>query len=135
MIIKRLNYGGDIVSEIKKICEKEEIKTGWFNAVGALKKLSCGFYDQKKKKYKKIYFRNGCEISSCMGNISLLDGEIFVHAHINFADEKGAVRGGHLFESEIFAAEIAIFPGRKILKRKFDKETGLKLWREQGKKL
>ncbi|MCD6413097.1 MAG: DUF296 domain-containing protein [Elusimicrobia bacterium] len=129
MIIERLDYGKDLTDEIKRICEKRKIKTGCFFAVGALKNLVYGFYDQRRKRYKKIKFSRPCEISSCLGNISLLDGEVFVHAHINFADEKGAVRGGHLFESEIFAGEIAIFPHRKILKRKFDKKTGLKLWR------
>ncbi len=128
ILIERLNYGTDLAEGIKKICEENKIKTGVFFAVGAFKKLVYGFYDQKRKKYKKIRFSKPCEISSCMGNISLLDGEVFVHAHINFADEKGVVRGGHLFESEIFAGEVAIFPSRKILERKFDRKTGLKLW-------
>lgn len=129
MIIRNIKHGSDLREEIKRVCEKEKVKSGWFNVIGALKGLSLAFYDQKKKKYGEIKLRGAWEISSCMGNISLSDGEIFVHTHINAADEKGNVKGGHLLKSEIFAAELALFPSREILKRKFDKTTGLKLWK------
>ncbi|PKM99637.1 MAG: DNA-binding protein [Elusimicrobia bacterium HGW-Elusimicrobia-2] len=129
MIIRKFNHGADLCEEIKRVCKKEKVKSGWFNVIGALKGLSIAFYDQKKKKYGEIKLRGAWEISSCMGNISLSDvGRIFVHAHINAADKKGNVKGGHLLKSEIFAAELALFPSHEILKRKFDKTTGLKLW-------
>lgn len=128
MVIKRLKYGKDLLSEIKRGCEEEKINTGWFNVIGALKDVTYGFYDQKLREYKKLLYKNPCEITSCIGNISILEDKIFIHAHINFADEKGNVRGGHLYKGKVFAAEIAIFDYGKILERKFDKITGLKLW-------
>ena len=131
MIIRKLNHDADLCGEIKRVCAEEKIDTGWFNAVGALKKLSVAFYDQKKKTYGKIEFDEPCEITSCMGNISLVDGEIFVHAHINVSGEKGAVKGGHLLDSVIFAAELCVFPSDEILEREFDSVTGLKLWKEK----
>jgi len=93
-----------------------------------LKNVTYGFYDQKLKGYKEILYENPCEITSCIGNVSILEGIILIHAHINFADEKGNVRGGHLYKGKIFAAEVVIFPYEKILKRKFDRMAGLKLW-------
>jgi len=129
MFLKRIEYDKDIIEEIKKIAQEMDIKTGWFNAIGALKDLEYGFYDQEKKQYQKILFKNPCEIASCSGNISLVDGEIFVHAHIAFSDEEGIVRGGHLFKGRIFACEVAIFPSVDVLKREFDEKTGLKLWK------
>jgi len=131
MIIRNLNHNRDLCGEIKRICGEEKIETGWFNAVGALKKLSLAFYDQEKKTYGKMEIKEPCELTSCMGNISLVDGEIFVHAHVNVADETGAVKGGHLLEGVIFAAEAVIFPSDEILKREFDFVTGLKLWKEK----
>jgi len=130
MFITGLSYGKDLISEIERVCEENKIKTGWFIAIGALKKLTYGFYDQKLNEYKKISYKRPCEITSCTGNISILDNKIFIHAHINFADEKGNVRGGHLFKGEIFAAEIAIFDYERNLIREYDKETNLKLWRK-----
>ena len=130
MIITRLSYGKDLISEIERVCEEKNVRTGWFIAIGALKKLTYGFYDQKLSEYKKNYYKKNCEITTCTGNISILDNKIFIHAHINFADRYGIVRGGHLFKGEIFAAEIIIFDYEQKLIRKFDKETNLKLWRK-----
>jgi predicted DNA-binding protein with PD1-like motif len=129
MIIRRLKHGGDLNAEIKRVCREEKVKTGWFNVVGALKNLTLACYDQTKKRYVKIHPRGSYEISSCMGNISLAGGEVFVHAHINASDGNGNVRGGHLLAGEIFAAELALFPSRGTLERKFDRVTGLKLWK------
>ena len=133
MVIEKLDYGKDLISEIERVCRKRNIKTGWFNAIGALKNVTYGFYDQKLKEYKKFSHKNPCEITSCIGNVSILEDKIFIHAHINFADEKGNVKGGHLYKGDIFAAEVVIFPYDKILERKFDEITGLKLW-DSGEK-
>ena len=129
MFITRLCHGKDLISEIKRVCEENKIKTGWFIVIGALKNVTYGFYDQRSKQYMKSSFDKECEITSCTGNVSFLDNKIFVHAHINFADEKGDVKGGHLFKGEIFAAEIIIFDYEQKLIRKFDRETNLKLWK------
>lgn len=130
MFITRLCHGKDLISEIERVCEDERIKTGWFIVIGALKNVTYGFYDQRSKQYMKSSFDKECEITSCTGNVSFLDNKIFVHAHINFADEKGDVKGGHLFKGEIFAAEIIIFDYEQKLIRKFDRETNLKLWKK-----
>ena len=128
MIIEKLNYGEDLISEIRRVCKKKNVNSGWFNAIGALKNVTYGFYDQKLKEYKELLYKNPCEITSCIGNISILEDRIFVHAHINFADENGNVKGGHFYKGKVFAAEVVIFPYDRILRRKFDKVTGLKLW-------
>ena len=60
--------------------------------------------------------------------ISIGNSHEFTGIRINFADENGDVKGGHLYNGEVFAAEVVIFPYEKILKRKFDEITGLKLW-------
>jgi len=130
VFITRLCHGKDLISEIERVCEDERIKTGWFIVIGALKNVTYGFYDQRSKQYMKSSFDKECEITSCTGNVSFLDNKIFVHAHINFADEKGDVKGGHLFKGEIFAAEIIIFDYEQKLIRKFDRETNLKLWKK-----
>ncbi len=131
MIIRNLNHDRDLCGEIKRICGEEKIETGWFNAVGALKELSLAFYNQEKKIYGKMELKEPCELTSCMGNISLVDGEIFVHAHVNVSDETGSVKGGHLLNSVIFAAEAVIFPSSENMERQFDSVTGLKLWKEK----
>ena len=130
MFITRLCHGKDLISEIERACEDKRIKTCWFIVIGALKNVTYGFYDQISKQYMKKSFDKECEITSCTGNVSVLDNNIFVHAHINFADKDGNVRGGHIFSGEIFAAEILIFDYKEILMREFNEETNLKLWKK-----
>ncbi len=129
MIITRLCHGKDLISEIERVCEENVIKTGWVIVIGALKNLTYGFYDQSSKQYIKKSFDKECEITSCTGNVSILENKIFVHVHINFADKDGNVKGGHFFSGEIFAAEIIIFDYKEILIREFEEETNLKLWK------
>lgn len=129
MFVTRLCHREDLISEIERVCEDKRIKTGWFIVIGALRNITYGFYDQSSKQYMKSSFDKECEITSCTGNVSILENKIFVHAHINFADKDGNVKGGHLFSGEIFAAEILIFDYKETLTREFDKETNLKLWK------
>jgi hypothetical protein len=49
------------------------------------------------------------EVLALGGNISLKDGQPFVHAHVILADGDGGAYGGHLAEnSVVFALEFVI---------------------------
>ena len=67
---------------------------------------------------------------TCTGNISLMDGKPFVHAHIVLGDPEGRLVGGHLFsETVIYAGEISLQElAGKPLERAHDQTTGLSLW-------
>jgi len=70
------------------------------------------------------------EIASCTGNISIKDGETFVHLHIVLAGRDGKAFGGHLMPgTRVFAAEYFIMDlaGKKLHRVK-DPYTGLPLW-------
>lgn len=69
-------------------------------------------------------------IVSCQGNVSLMDDEIVIHAHIMLADHQGNTYGGHLMPGAmIFAAEYYVSElVDGVLTRKHDPLTGLKLW-------
>ncbi len=88
---------------------------------------------QDSKKYSEcVELIKKLEITSCTGNISLKDGEIFVHAHITLADHQGQCYGGHLLRgATIFAAEYYITElTGAVLERENDPETGLSLWNQ-----
>lgn len=129
IIVMRADHGADLVDSVEKLAKEEGIKAGIFTAMGALKRSKLSFYDQDNHKYQEIKFEKPCEIASCLGNISLLDGESFVHAHAVLADENGNTIGGHLSETEVFAAEIHIqvLKGPE-LERVPDEITELSLW-------
>ncbi|MFH1282362.1 MAG: PPC domain-containing DNA-binding protein [bacterium] len=127
----RFNYKADLLESINEFCKNENIQLGIFNIIGALTQVALGYYDQDAKRYVEcVKLKKKLEIASCVGNISLKDSGIFVHAHITLADHKGKCYGGHLMPgSTIFAAEYYIkeLTGEKFI-RKHDPETGLSLW-------
>ena len=132
VFIGRLKGKADLLAELTELCKKENIKLGVFSVIGALTSAKLGYYKQDAKKYTECASLNKkLEITSCTGNISLLDSEIFVHAHITLADHDGTAYGGHLMPgSKIFAAEYYIkeLTGT-TLERTRDSETGLNLWK------
>ncbi len=131
IFIGRFKFKSDLLISLTDFCRQQNIKLGVFNAIGAVTNVKLGYYNQGEKKYvEAINLNKKLEISSCMGNISLKDSEVFVHAHITLSDHEGHCYGGHLMSGTIiFAAEYYIkeLIGIK-LERKPDPETGLILW-------
>ncbi len=127
-----VTHDSDLIQFITKLAEEEKITNATFHGIGAFKRATLGAYDQERHQYVEIAIETPHEIVSCTGNISLKDGNPFVHAHATLSDEKGHVKAGHLFGGIVFAAEIFIqvFEGPP-LERKFDVLTGLSLWNSE----
>jgi len=130
--IGRFDCGDDLLGALTQFCRANAIRLGAFHLIGAVKNAKLGYYSQDEKKYTGcVEFDQKLEIVSCSGNISLKDGESFVHAHIALADYKGNAFGGHLMPgTTVFAAEFVIqeFTGA-LLERSQEPCTGLPLWR------
>jgi len=129
--LNRLSHDGDLLVSIKEVFDKNNIRMGFFVAIGAVKNAKMAFYGQQDHKYHEFSVDEPAEILNCTGNVSELDGEIFVHAHITLGLKDGSTRGGHLVEgTKIFACELFAQPiDGEQLKRTFDEVTGLKLWK------
>jgi len=130
VVMAGLPHDSDLLGAITDLARENNIEVGTIMAIGAVKKARIGYYDQSAREYREQDIEEPMEISSCLGNISLKDGEIFVHAHINLADREGRVMGGHLCAGTIvFAAECRITELKgESLKRSYDDITGLSLW-------
>lgn len=127
----RLQKGEDLLRGLEKVCREEKFRLGELRALGAVARARLGYYDQGRREYRFIAFDEPLEIVSLVANVSIKDGEPFVHAHVTLADSRGAAFGGHLAEgTEVFACEYTIteqlFDG--AIERSFDEATGLYLW-------
>ena len=130
IVVGRIGYGGDLLEELTKIAVARGIRLGRIEAIGAVQKACVGFYNQQSREYQYHSFSQPMEIAKLIGNISLKDGNSFVHAHITLADEEGKCFGGHLASGTIvFACEfiLEVFDGPSF-NRCPDEETGLPLW-------
>ncbi len=130
-VMGRLGHGKDLLEELTSVCEKEGVKLGRVEALGALKRARVGFYNQESREYEFLEFDKQLEIANLVGNVSLRDGKPMVHAHITLSDQEGNAFGGHLAPGTIvFACEFVmqVFEGPEFA-RGHDDATGLPLWK------
>jgi len=126
----RLEEDMDLLKEIVRIAREKRIESGILMAIGALKCARFGFYIGGKDVYKYMELDKHLELLSCVGNISLRDGEPLVHAHIVLGDEEGRTYGGHLTEGTVVSPTVELHilkVGGLSLTRHFDARTGLTL--------
>lgn len=126
----RLEKGEEIVESIKTLCEKEEIKLGSITGIGATNKAVVGLFETSTKEYHSKDLIGDMEITSLLGNISQMEGEVYLHLHITLADHNYNVYGGHLTSAVISATgEIIIDTIEGVVDREFDEEIGLNLFK------
>ena len=127
----QLPYGSDLYDGLTEIIQRESIRLGRIQAIGATTHAIVAYYDQNTKTYNPLTFTGGMEILNLNGNVSMRDGKPFVHVHILLSDAEGKVFGGHLMKgTKLFACEVTIdeFEGEQ-LERAQDERTGLFLWK------
>ena len=121
----RLNKGEEVIESLKNLCRDEDIKLAEITGLGASDFVEIGVFNIYTKEYNTKVFEGMFEITSLVGNVTRKDGEVYLHIHINFGDEEGLVKGGHLVKSKISATS-------EIILRKIDGEVGRKLDEEIG---
>jgi predicted DNA-binding protein with PD1-like motif len=128
--VGRLATGSDLVREIEHHCQEQEITAAQVTVVGAVRHARFAYYEQNEHRYAELESATHHEIVGFVGNVSLRDKRPFLHAHASFADESGAIVGGHLLAGcEVFVAEVMIRELADVsLVRVHDEETGLALW-------
>ncbi|NQU68179.1 MAG: DNA-binding protein [Candidatus Marinimicrobia bacterium] len=121
---------GDFINKsLEAVAVKEKLTSGWVHGLGAIDYCELGLYAFENQSYIKKEFLDEYELVNLTGNITLKDGNPFIHSHITIADRQFSAMGGHLFDGKISAAgEFVIVPGNIQITRKFDQNIGLALW-------
>ncbi len=127
-IVLRLEKGEEVIESIKTLCEKEDIGLGSISGLGATNHVTVGLFKVSEKKYYSNTFEEDFEITNLTGNISRMNGEVYLHIHGTFADIDGKCIGGHLNKAIISAtSEIIINRINGEMGRQFSEEIGLNL--------
>lgn len=129
-IIARIDKGEEILTTIKEISLKENIKLASVQALGATDEFTVGVYKVDEKKYYANEFKGYFEIVSMTGTINTMNGEFYTHIHMSAGNDKGEVFGGHLNKAIVSATcEMVIDVIDGSVDRKYDEETGLNVFR------
>jgi len=130
-VMGQFPFGADLLESLTQFVRKEKITAGRISGIGATTHAVIAYYDQNQKKYLSMEFPGGMEILNLHGNVSIRDGNPFVHVHILLGDPQGKVFGGHLMPgTKLWAFEAIIdeFDGEE-LSRAEEPRTGLFLWK------
>lgn len=126
--VLRLDPGEEVISEIKRFSEENEIGSGKVMGIGVLREARLSYFDPRQGEFHHQEISEYLEMISLLGNISIMDGEIYPHLHVTLSDASFNVIGGHLSSGEIgITGEIFIEPFGPKLERKHYQETGYRL--------
>lgn len=125
--ILRLGKGEEIVRTLADFLKEKNIQSGSLSGIGGVKDIRIMYYDLQTKKYVPKDFLGMYEMTSLLGNISLVDGNPFAHLHITISDEDYRVFGGHLDSAVVgVTCEIVVNVFSEPINRVADEEFGLK---------
>lgn len=130
VIVARIDKGEEILTEIKNIALKENIKLANINALGAVGDVVVGVFKTVEKKYYSNSFKGDFEIVSLTGSINTMNNEFYSHLHMSIGNEDGQVFRGHLNKAIVSATcEMFIYVIDGEVDRYFDEEIGLNLFK------
>ena len=127
-VIIRIDKGEELVDCLKTLCKTLDIKVGTIIGIGATDKVTIGLMNTKTKKYQTKEFTGDHEIAPLVGNITRMNGEVYLHLHVTICNVEHKALGGHLSSAVIsatFEGVIEIIEG--VVNREHDAESGLNL--------
>ena len=128
-IVVRMDRGEEILEQLQRVAEKENIKLASISALGATDDFTVGVYNVAEKKYYSRHFEGAFEIVSLTGTISTMNGEYYAHLHMSAGGTDGSVVGGHLNRAVVSATcEMFITVLNGTVERRFDGDIGLNLF-------
>ena len=128
-IVARIDRGEEILSSLKEVALRENIRLARVSAIGAVGDFTVGVFHTAEKQYRSNRFRGDWEIVSLSGSITQMYGEYYAHLHMSAGGTDGSVVGGHLNEAIVSATcEMFITVLDGTVERRFSPEVGLNLF-------
>lgn len=127
-LLMRLDPGEEVITAMTEVCQKENIQLGIVSGIGAANKVTVGLFNPVTKEYFSTDMEKDFEITNLTGNVSQMDGKVYLHLHAPLADLDHNAYGGHLNAATISAtAEIWIDIVDGAVDRQFSDKIGLNL--------
>lgn len=130
-IVVRMQRGEEILEDLQAVCEKEHIKLGTIQGIGAVGEVTLGVFNREAFVYEKQTYTGDMEIASCSGNISTMEGKTYLHVHMVVANvTKDICHGGHLNKGIIsLTGEFILHKIEGEVEREYSPEVGLNLFK------
>lgn len=125
----RLQKGEEIISSLLDFCKQNQIYLGTISGIGACSPATLGIFLTKEKKYISKTFTGDMELTSLLGNVTTMNGNIYLHLHATVGDESLNTHSGHLSAATISATgEMVIDSSNGTIEREKNEEIGINIW-------
>jgi predicted DNA-binding protein with PD1-like motif len=123
-----LAKGDEAFSGLMEFADRYHVGSGHFTAIGALSRVTLGWFDLQKKMYRKIPIDEQVEVLSMIGDFALYQGKPALHTHMTVGHRDGRTSGGHVIEAVVSPTlEVFVTVEPVPLNKKHDPESGLTL--------
>ena len=92
-----LERGEDLLDGLNRAVEEMKLEAATLQVIGGLEQGRVGYFDPETSEYVPIETGH-VEIASGLGNVSIRDGEPFIHLHLVLSGRDGSAVGGHAME-------------------------------------
>ena len=128
--VVRMDRGEEILTQLREMCEKENIRLARVDALGAVDRAEVCVYDVASKTFFKKKFDEPMEISNLCGTVTRREGDVYLHLHVTLCDRELRAHGGHAAELRVAATcemTVTVIPGE--VEREMNEEIGLNVFR------
>ena len=116
----------EIVKALSAFCEEQGIMSGTIDGIGAIDELTLRFFNPKTKLYEDKSYREQMEIANLMGNISSMQGNVYLHLHVTLGRSDCSALAGHLLSACVNGAcELVVEDFGTKVERVYDPSIGL----------
>jgi predicted DNA-binding protein with PD1-like motif len=120
--------GDEAFSGLLEFAQKYHITSAHFSAIGAVNGATLGWFDPRRKMYKKIPIQGPHEVIGMSGDIALYQGKPVVHTHMLVGAPDGTTQGGHVLAAYVSPTlEVIVTVDPVTMQKRFDPDTDLTL--------
>lgn len=124
----RIERGEEVTRTLNDFLRDKRIYAGTVTGLGGVSDAELGFYDLASRTYLRKTIPGNLELVCFVGNITLVDGDPFIHAHAVVSGPDYHAYAGHFFSAKVaITGEFVIRPTDWEVSRTMDEATGLKL--------
>jgi predicted DNA-binding protein with PD1-like motif len=125
----RLEIGESVHTVLEAFCAEHKIGAASVQGIGSFESPTLAHYSVKTKKYSEHVVPGVLEVTSLLGNVSVMDGSPLVHLHATVAGPDMLAHAGHLAQGVCSATlELIVTAFDATLSKVKSEQVGLNLW-------
>ena len=128
VLVVACDKGEEAVRAVTQAVREHRIAAAQVTGVGAFQRGELGYFDRRRRDYRRIPFDEQVEVLSLLGDVAERDGSPEPHLHAVLGCADGSTVGGHLLSGEVWPTlEVIVTEVGPALAKHVDPETGLAL--------